>query len=144
MGKFKEENGKTRVGKFLKDFAPKILDGAGGLTGISFLNHVSDAIDKDKSISNELKRNAYDLILLDKQEVTKRWESDNKNGSKFAKNIRPSVLAFTNLVVFILCVLDSTKVITVKDNWIDLYVTTLTLVNTAYFGLRSWDKRNNK
>lgn len=71
MGKFKEEHGKTRVGKFLKDLgdvADPILSAAGDLTGIKAFDAISDAIVTSKELDDETKKEALKKINLDIQD----------------------------------------------------------------------------
>lgn len=68
MGRYKEENGKTRVGNFLKGIkgvAPDILNLVGNVTGVDVLKNVGEAIKGSSSISSEDKETALELIKLD-------------------------------------------------------------------------------
>ena len=53
MGKYKEENGKTRVGAFLETVAPDILEIAGDLTGVGALEKLGKMLSNDNIMSEE-------------------------------------------------------------------------------------------
>lgn len=148
---YKEKNGTTRVGDALrwlvkqgKTIAPEILDLAGNVTGIEGLNKLSDAISKDKElteIDKQLLLAELQQDVIEMQEVTKRWQYDMGSDSWLSKNIRPLSLAFLTLTLFIYIILDSSiKGFIISDNWIDLLSSLLLLVYGGYFGARSVEK----
>ncbi len=152
---YKEVNGTTRVGDFLrgvKGVAPDILDLAGAVTGVTGLTKLGDKIRGTTSMTPEdkelaLKELEYDVI--DAQEITKRWTSDMTSDSWASKNIRPYTLAFLTLSLAVLITLDSAlEGFTVESEWITLLTSLLMLVYGAYFGGRSaekiWKIKNNK
>jgi len=66
MGKYKEEHGKTRVGNFLKNTAPHILDIIGDvLPDNGALGIVKNLIDKDDTLSPQQKAEAINLLKID-------------------------------------------------------------------------------
>lgn len=73
MGKFKEKHGKTRLGLFLKDVAPDVLDIVGDLTGVGALSKVADVIEgkPDSEIPPEVKQKILQLALQDVQNARK-------------------------------------------------------------------------
>jgi hypothetical protein len=148
MGEFKEKNGKTRIGVFLKklkDVAPDVLDLAGNITGIGQLNKLADAIGGTDSISPLDKEMALELLKMDlseMQEITKRWESDMASDSWLSKNVRPLSLMFLTLIITLLMFTDSIEGwnFDVKADYIDLMKALLITVYFAYFGSRGYEK----
>lgn len=72
MGKFKDEHGKTRIGKFLKtagEIAPELLQAAGKITGVEMLENIGEMIDKDAKLTEDQKAVAHDLIKLDMADI---------------------------------------------------------------------------
>ena len=66
MGKFKDENGKTKVGMFLQKFAPNILDVVGDvLPDQGALGIIKNLIDKDDKLTPEQKVEALELLKID-------------------------------------------------------------------------------
>ena len=66
MGKFKQENGKTRVGAFLKDYFPHILDVVGEvLPSNGALGIVKNLIEKDDKMSDIDKEEALEILKMD-------------------------------------------------------------------------------
>ena len=148
---YKDKNGTTRIGDALrwlvangKKVAPELLGLAGNITGIEPLKILADKINSDKDISQIdkdflLKEIEFDMIEM--QEITKRWTSDNSADSFLTKNIRPMVLAFLTLTLFIYIVLDSSiGGFNIAPQWIDLLSSLLLLVYGGYFGARSAEK----
>jgi len=79
--------------------------------------------------------------VIEMQEVTKRWESDNLTDSYLTKNIRPLSLAFLTATLFIYIMLDSFfDGFKINKDWIDLLSSLLLLVYGGYFGMRSAEK----
>ena len=150
-GKYKKENGTTRVGDALrwlvkqgKSVAPEILDIAGSMTGIDALKDLANKIEGDKELSETdkqllLEELRYDMIEM--QETSKRWVADMSSDSWLSKNIRPLSLAFLTLSLFIYIILDSAlEGFKIASNWIDLLSSLLLLVYGGYFGMRSAEK----
>jgi ABC-type phosphate/phosphonate transport system permease subunit len=66
MGKYAEQHGKTRVGNFLKNTAPHILDIIGDvLPDTGALGIVKNLIDKDDTLSPQQKAEAINLLKID-------------------------------------------------------------------------------
>jgi len=148
---YKDKNGTSRVGDALrwlvangKKVAPELLDIAGNITGIGSLNLLSDKIKNDGQLSEVDKQMLLaelEFDVIEMQEVTKRWTSDNATDSFLTKNIRPLVLAFLTLTLFIYIILDSSiGGFNIASEWIDLLSSLLLLVYGGYFGARSAEK----
>ena len=106
-----------------------------------------DIISNSKELSEEqvkmaLKELEHDVIEM--QEITKRWESDNLADSWFSKNVRPLSLMFLTATMFFYIILDSSlEGFSVDSEWIDLLSSLLLLVYSAYYGGRSLEKIQN-
>jgi len=151
MGDYKKKNGTTRVGDALrwlvkqgKEVAPELLSVVGSVTGIEQLKDLADKIGKDDKLSQPdkellLEELRYDMIEM--EETTKRWVSDNQTDSYLTRNIRPLTLAFLTATLFIYIILDSSlEGFKIDSNWIDLLSSLLLLVYGGYFGMRSAEK----
>jgi hypothetical protein len=138
--KFKE----TKIGAFLKNKAPKILDGIGDvLPDNGAFGIVKNLISSDNSMSPEDKEMALKLLEQDIAEmnnVSSRWSSDMKSDSWLSKNTRPMALIFLTLAMTIFIVLDSTILLQIKESWVSLLETLLITVYVAYFGSRGAEK----
>jgi len=148
MGKFKEKNGKTRVGVFLKglkNVSPTLLDLASNVPGLNALGDVADMIKGDPVMSENEKAQALALVELDKiemQEITKRWESDMASDNLLSKTVRPLALIFLTLFMTFIVFTDSKTEwsFDVKESYITLLETLLLAVYLAYFGSRGIEK----
>ena len=141
---YKEKNGTTRVGDFLRsinfskvtEVVTSVLKGD--------IGGAIDVISKSKELSEEqvkmaLKELEHDVIEM--QEITKRWESDNLADSWWSKNVRPLSLMFLTVTLFIYVILDSSlEGFNVGSEWIDLLSSLLLLVYGGYFGARALEK----
>ena len=141
---YKERNGTTRVGDFLRginfgkvtDVVTSVLSGdiKGAIQTISNSNELSE-----QQVQMALKELEYDVIEM--QEITKRWESDMASDSWLSKNIRPLSLAFLTLCLFIYIILDSSlDGFKIDEAWIDLLSSLLLLVYGGYFSARALEK----
>tara|TARA_R110002111_G_scaffold249679_1_gene313678 strand:+ start:6319 stop:6792 length:474 start_codon:yes stop_codon:yes gene_type:complete len=146
---YKEINGTTRVGDFLRSIGRLgVLEKTLGV-GLSLATgNVDEAIKKLLKSSDELTQGQREFALKllesdirENEEVTKRWVSDNMSDTWLSKNIRPMVLAFLMITLFIYIILDSSSSgINVAKEWISLLSTNLSIVVVAYFGGRSYEK----
>lgn len=95
MGKYKEENGKTRLGKFVEnlgEIGQPILEIASSLTGQEWLNKVSKLIISDKNIDIEKKQEAFEMYKLDIQDTQDARKNEtsrdtSEHSSFLSKNI---------------------------------------------------------
>ena len=141
---YKERNGTTRVGDFLRSInfskaADVVMDIVGGnFKGALETIKGSDEL-TPKQIDFALKELEFDKQEM--QEVTKRWESDMLSDSWLSKNIRPLTLAFLTATLFIYIILDSSlEGFKIDKEWIDLLSSLLLLVYGGYFGARTVEK----
>jgi hypothetical protein len=145
----KKKFAETKVGKFLKEKAPKILDKvADFLPDKGGLGILKNILDTDKELSPEDKVYALELLKADMeemQEITKRWEADMKSDSWLSKNARPLVLLSAILMLYVFIVLDSIKIkFEIKESWIDLYEMMLVTTIGAYFSSRAIEKYHSR
>ena len=141
---YKERNGTTRVGDFLRSInfskaAEVVMDIIGGdFKGALETIKGSDEL-TPAQIEFALKELEFDKQEM--QEVTKRWESDMLSDSWLSKNIRPLTLAFLTATLFIYIILDSAlDGFKIATEWIDLLSSLLLLVYGGYFGARTVEK----
>jgi hypothetical protein len=147
MGKYKDKNGTTKVGDFLrgvKNVAPDILNLAGNITGIEVLGVLGDKIKGSDTLTPIEKETALKLLEIDKagmEEVTKRWQADLNSDNSLSKNVRPLVMMFLTISMALFIIIDSSfKDFKVREDWISLLSSLLLLVYGAYFGGRSLEK----
>jgi hypothetical protein len=137
----------TKLGGFLKDKAPAILELTGDLLPDSgVLGVVKNLLDKGEPLSHEeqMEFARYEMELLAKEQeaVTRRWEADLASDVKLAKLIRPVTL-IALLTMFIgLAVVDSIEAVqfTVKESYTDLLQVLMLTSFGAYFAGRSIEK----
>lgn len=130
-----------------KTIAPAILEAAGDITGIDALDKLGDIISGDEHLSELDKQLLLAEIERDKvreEEVTKRWQADLHSDSWLSKNIRPLVLAFLLLNMFIFIILDGSGVLNIKEVWVELLSGLLITAVGGYFVIRGGEKMVNK
>ncbi len=138
--KFKE----TKVGVFLKEKAPTILDTVGEfLPDQGGLGIVKNLISGDNTINPKDKETALKLLdqdIAEMNNISDRWSSDMKSDSWLSKNTRPMTLIFLTLAMTIFIILDSTVLLEIKTGWVSLLEALLITVYVAYFGSRGAEK----
>ena len=135
----------TKIGAFLKDKAPGILDTIGSvLPDQGGFGLVKNLITSDDNIEPADKETAMKLLELDIQEmkdVSSRWRSDMKSDSWLSKNTRPLTLIYLTFSSTILMIMDSFHTMfSVDEAWVGLLKTLLVTVYVAYFGSRGAEK----
>tara|TARA_R110002051_G_scaffold306246_2_gene376672 strand:+ start:1085 stop:1603 length:519 start_codon:yes stop_codon:yes gene_type:complete len=149
---YKERNGSTRVGDFLRgvggvapeilEIASKIIPGAGGL---SVLAERIKGTDSMSELDKEIALRELDLDMAEAEQVTRRWEADMHSDSWLSKNVRPLTLAFVILSTITIIVLDSSlDTFTVEEHWVSLLTSLLITTVGGYFTLREAGKYFNK
>ena len=123
-----------------KSVAPKLVD---AITG-GKVSDIISAISSDKELTEQEKQmliKELEQDVIEMQEVTKRWQSDNLSDSWLSKNIRPLSLAFLTLSLFIYVILDSSlESFKIDNEWISLLGNLLMLTYGGYFGARALEK----
>jgi len=105
----------------------------------ALLDGIGEKLQNDKTLTPEQLKEVNDLIKLDVQSVTTRWESDNKQELKLPKLIRPIVLGYTWLLLTVLIVLYAFGV-DIDSTYLDIFEILALTVNGAYFGARTVEK----
>ena len=142
---YKEINGTTRVGDFLRSLNfKKIADVAMNIAS-GDLKGAVEAINADPNALTDAQREyALKLIELDLEDmkgVTQRWTSDMNSDSFLSKNVRPMTLIFLTVMTMVLIIGDSYGInFNVDTSWIELLKTLLVTVFVSYFGGRSFEK----
>ena len=138
--KFKE----TKVGIFLKEKAPTILNTVGEfLPDQGGIGIVKNLISGDSTINPKDKETALKLLdqdIAEMNNISDRWNSDMKSDSWLSKNTRPMTLIYLTLAMTIFIVLDSTVLLEIKTGWVSLLEALLITVYVAYFGSRGAEK----
>ena len=123
----------------------------GKILGGDFMNSVSNIDDNVVTTDEErmqLKANLKEIIAKAEanaqEQITRRWESDNKAGWLPA-NIRPLTLAFLIVSTVLLVFIDSGTInFNVAERWVSLLEITLLTTVGAYFGSRGFEKIKKK
>ncbi len=142
--KTKKKFNETKVGIFLKEKAPKILDQVGEfLPDQGGLGIVKNLISGDSNIEPKDKEMALKLLdqdIAEMDNISNRWMNDMRSDSWLSKNTRPMTLIFLTLAMTIFIILDSTVLLEIKTGWVSLLEALLITVYVAYFGSRGAEK----
>ena len=136
--KFKD----TKVGAVLIALAPEPLKSV--LKGVSDVSSALKSIrssgipDADKAA---LEKAYVDQQIIEDQEITKRWQSDNDAGT-LTRFIRPSLLITLTVMMLVFTFLDSSDLYAfeVEDKWVDMWSLLAMTAYGAYFGGKSLEK----
>ena len=128
------------LGKLFSGGAGELVESVGG---------VLDNLTTSKEEKLEAKRKMKELIANHEaameKNITDRWNADMNSDSWLSKNVRPMVLIFLIVCTMLLIFIDAgTIAFTVEEKWTDLLQLVLITVIGAYFGGRSFEKRNKK
>ena len=128
------------LNKLFSGGASKLVESVGGV-----LDNVITT-DEEKL---EAKRKLKELILSHEAQmeknITDRWSADMNSDSWLSKNVRPMVLIFLVVSTVLMIFIDAGAIsFTVEEKWTDLLQLVLITVIGAYFGGRSFEKRNKK
>jgi len=141
----------TKVGSWLREKAPDILDKVGDfIPNSGVLGVVKNLIDSEPDITHEQKMEIEKLLQSERiskdEQLTKRWESDNQSDSWLAKHTRPLIVLSLVSALFIFIILDSLEIaFNVRESWVSLYEVLILTAVVGYFTLRSvFDKKQNK
>ena len=106
----------------------------------NLVDNIVTTDEERKELKIKLKQIVLNAQASAEEQITRRWESDNKAGWLPA-NIRPLTLAFLVVSTILLIFIEGGVIdFNVKSNWIDLLQLVLITVIGAYFGGRSIEK----
>ncbi len=116
MGKFKEKNGKTRVGAFLQNVAPEIIDKVGSiLPSNGALGIVKNLINTDSKLTPEEKTKALELLEMDIKDLKDARSMYKSGKNKMADSIADRVIKLNLWVVLIAILIEIISVIYITD-----------------------------
>ena len=125
----------------------KFLTKLFGNMSLDVNNLVDNVITTDEeriTLKTKLKEIILQAQANAEEQVTRRWESDNKAGWLPA-NIRPLTLAFLIISTVLLVFIDSGTInFNVEERWVSLLEITLLTTVGAYFGSRGFEKIKKK
>lgn len=133
----------TKLGKWLKDKAPNILDTVGDLLPDSGgLGVVKNLLDKEPDIDPEEAKAMLEAEVQFQNNVTERWKADMGSDVKLAKYIRPITLIALMFMFMLTMVFDSLDnwPFNVKDSYVSLLEILMLTSFGAYFAGRTIEK----
>ena len=140
----------TKLGGWLKDKAPHLLDKVGDLMpDKGVLGIVKRMVDTDPDISPEQKME-FEKLAIEKEmnaqdNVSRRWEADMSSDVKIAKIIRPVIMIALLVFFMVVTIWDSMSLeFSVRENYVDLLQILLLTTAGAYFAGRTIEKVNKK
>ncbi len=133
----------TKLGKWLKEKAPNILDTVGDLLpDKGGLGVVKNLLDLDKSVDPEEAKAVLDAEVQFQNNVTERWKADMSSDVKLAKYIRPVTLIALMTMFMVTMIFDSLDNLpfNVKDSYVSLLEILMLTSFGAYFAGRTIEK----
>jgi len=133
----------TKLGKWLKEKAPNILDTVGDLLPDSGgLGVVKNLLDKEPDIDPEEAKAKIEAEVQFQNNVTERWKADMGGDVKLAKYIRPITLIALMVMFMLTMVFDSLDnwPFNVKDSYVSLLEILMLTSFGAYFAGRTIEK----
>ena len=110
----------------------------------SLIDDVVTTDEERKSLKIKLKQVILNAESSAQEQITRRWESDNKAGWLPA-NIRPLTFACLIISTVLLVFIDSGTInFNVAERWVSLLEITLLTTVGAYFGSRGFEKIKKK
>jgi len=133
----------TKLGKWLKEKAPNVLDTVGDLLpNQGALGLVKNLLDKEPGIDPAEAKAKVDAEIAFQNNVTERWKADMGGDVKLAKLIRPVMLIVLITVFVATMVFDSldNQPFNVKESYVSLLEILMLTVFGAYFAGRTVEK----
>ena len=133
----------TRLGSWLKDKAPTVLDTVGELLpDKGALGIVKNLLDKEDGVDPAEAKAIVEAEIAFQNNVTERWKADMGGDVKLAKYIRPVTLIALMVMFMVTMVLDSLDQLpfNVKDSYVSLLEILMLTSFGAYFAGRTIEK----
>ena len=146
-GKEKQKFRDTKVGQWLTEKAPEVIESIGDNVPDGGLLDIVASVVRGKSNMDPATKLEFERLYAEERKsmednVTRRWEADMKSDYWLPSNIRPLVLTLLSVSVVTFAAIDGMDNVpfTLGPRWIDLLTTLTSAVFVAYFGGRSWEK----
>ena len=139
----KEKIKDTKLGQWLKEKAPTVLDTVGDLLpDQGALGVVKNLLDKDPNIDPAEAKAKIDAEIAFQNHVTERWKADMGGDVKLAKYIRPVTLIALMVMFMATMIADSMDAwpFNVKDSYVSLLEILMLTAFGAYFAGRTIEK----
>lgn len=132
----------TKVGQWLKEKAPSVLDVVGDvLPDRGVLGVVKNLVDKDPTLDSESFKAVMDAEMRAQDNVSERWKADANSDMKLAKLIRPIILIVLTMFYMTIVIWDGLDPQFVPpENYISLLEILMLTVFGAYFAGRTVEK----
>jgi hypothetical protein len=133
----------TKLGAWLKDKAPNVLDTVADLLPDSGgLGVVKNLLDKEPNVDPAEAKAVLDAEVQFQNNVTERWKADMGSDVKLAKLIRPVTLICLMVMFMATMVADSMDQwpFNVKDSYVSLLEVLMLTSFGAYFAGRTIEK----
>ena len=133
----------TKLGAWLKDKAPAVLDPVGDLLpDQGALGVVKNLLDKEPGVDPAEAKAKIDAEIAFQNNVTERWKADMGSDVKLAKLIRPVTLICLMTMFMLTMVADSMDdwPFNVKDSYVSLLEILMLTAFGAYFAGRTIEK----
>jgi len=137
----------TKLGAWLKEKAPGILDTVGDLLpDQGGLGVVKNLLDREPDIDPAEAKAKVDAEIAFQNNVTERWKADMSGDVKLAKTIRPIMLIVLISVFVGLVIFDSldNQPFNVKESYVSLLEILMLTVFGAYFAGRTVEKTKKR
>jgi hypothetical protein len=133
----------TKLGQWLKEKAPKVLDTVGDLLpDQGALGIVKNLLDNEPNVSPEEAKAMIEAEVQFQNNVSERWKADMNSDIKLAKYIRPVTLIALMSMFMVTMVLDSLDYLpfNVKESYVSLLEILMLTSFGAYFAGRTIEK----
>jgi hypothetical protein len=133
----------TKLGAWLKEKAPAVLDTVGDLLpDQGAFGVVKNLLDKEPSVDPAEAKTKIDAEIAFQNNVTERWKADMGSDVKLAKLIRPVTLICLMTMFMLTMVADSMDdwPFNVKDSYVSLLEILMLTAFGAYFAGRTIEK----
>jgi hypothetical protein len=133
----------TKLGGWLREKAPDILDTVGDLLPDSGgLGVVKNLLDRNPNVDPEEAKAKIEAEVQFQNNVSERWKADMSSDVKLAKYIRPVTLIALMTMFMVTMVMDSLDNLpfNVKDSYVSLLEILMLTAFGAYFAGRTIEK----
>ena len=126
--------------KLFSGGAADLVKGVGGV-----IDNLHTSKEEKLAAEQKIKELIANYEIEMEKNITDRWKADMNSDSWLSKNVRPLVLIFLVVCTVLMIFIDAGSInFVVEAKWTDLLQLVLITVIGAYFGGRSFEKRNKK